>query len=92
MGCRYNPDESEELVIPYAGWELVLPASAADCRYVAVGFHADGMSTPQAIAGNSQSIRGDVRHMDGGWVLLEMFPDLDFEVIDGSEYVTEYGG
>jgi len=89
MKRRRNP---EELVIPYAGWEVVLPASVVGSKYIAVGFHEDGTSTPKAVAGDSRSIRTDVQHMSGGWVMFEMFPDLEFEVIDGSEYVTEYGG
>ena len=61
-----------ELVIPFEGYEIVLPESAIDARYVAVGFHDDGRQ-PYAVAGDTVSIAKDVMDFDGGWVLMKMF-------------------
>ena len=76
---------SEELVIPYEGYELVTRtyADGAWPHYVAAGFYDDGRG-PKVVRGNSRGIKFAVKFKSGGWVLLENVGE-EYEVIDGSE-------
>jgi len=82
-----------EYGMDYAGWEIIWNGEP---EYIAAGFHSDGTSQPHAIAGDEPNMLvREVASFSGGWVLWERVSDdvpPEYEVIDGSEYVTEYGG
>ena len=83
-----------EYALEYAGWEITWESEPT---FLAVGFHADGSSLPYAIGGeDADELVSTVEGFSGGWVLFELTDDLgeapDYEVVDGSEYVTPYGG
>ena len=85
---RCNP---EELVLPYAGWDLVVPYEF-EPQYIAAGFHEDGTSTPHAVAGDHKlDLVSQVQDYSGGWVLWENVGNLEYEIIDGSDSIVGYG-
>ena len=82
-----------EYGMEYAGWELIWDGQPP---FLAAGFHEDGSSLPYAIGGDDEDelVRA-VQHYSGGWVLFELAVEgvpPEYQVIDGSDRVTEYGG